>query len=381
MSRSVHRVIAGAAVAALATGLLAPATSAATPLPSGPTLRPGAPSGAAVAGLFGSQDATFDGTYRQTLSLLALQGAGVTPPRASVRWLLRQQCDDGAFQAYRDDLSQPCSAPDPVAFTGRDSNSTALAAMALRGAGETTAARRAIRWLRSDQNPDGGWDYVEGAGSDANSTGLALAALRANGVRPTTVTRNGRSGADFLATLRLGCTAARADRGALAFQAFPGSPLLPNALSSAQGLVGLTGSLPVARTRLTTEQARLRCDGSTESGRTPLPAAVAGYLSRALQASGGALPDAFGSGEPDWTATSSAVLALVSAGRGREQVGQAMTRLGSAVRSYTRDDDGARRPAALASLILAAVATGRDARDFGRGGTDLVAALLATRQR
>ena len=62
--------------------------------------------------------------------------------------------------------------PDPAAYSGPDSNSTAMAAMALRAAGENQAARAAVRYLRGIQNRDGGFPYYAGGTSDANSTGL-----------------------------------------------------------------------------------------------------------------------------------------------------------------------------------------------------------------
>ena len=67
-------------------------------------------------GLFGAQDPTFDGVYRQSLALLALVAAGRTPPASAVDWLLAQQCADGGFEAFRTSLSAPCAPPSSSSF-------------------------------------------------------------------------------------------------------------------------------------------------------------------------------------------------------------------------------------------------------------------------
>jgi squalene-hopene/tetraprenyl-beta-curcumene cyclase len=45
------------------------------------------------------------------------------------------------------------------------------------GLGRDPAARRAGRWLRTQQNPDGGWANARGAASTAEETAWATAAL------------------------------------------------------------------------------------------------------------------------------------------------------------------------------------------------------------
>ena len=55
------------------------------------------------AGLFGTQDPTFDGAFRQGLSLAALAAAGITTGSqvsAAVAWLTHQQCPDGGWTSY-----------------------------------------------------------------------------------------------------------------------------------------------------------------------------------------------------------------------------------------------------------------------------------------
>ena len=57
------------------------------------------------AGLFGVQDPTFDGAFRQGLALAALKAAGVAADQArltaGISWLKKQQCANGLWQSYR----------------------------------------------------------------------------------------------------------------------------------------------------------------------------------------------------------------------------------------------------------------------------------------
>ena len=147
---------------------------------------------ASEVGLFGSQDPTYDGVYRQSYALLGLAATGTRAPRVTIEWLLSQQCSDGSFVAYRADTTEPCPAADPVAYTGPDTNSTSLAALALLEHGEARAARRAIDWLTRIQLPGGGWGYVEGSSADSTSTALsleAIASVRGNAPQQRAATR------------------------------------------------------------------------------------------------------------------------------------------------------------------------------------------------
>lgn len=137
------------------------------------------PAPAETRGLFGASDPTYDGVYRQGLAILGLVAAKADVPPAATAWLLREQCKNGAFMSYRADLSAPCAKGDPVNYTGQDTNSTAMAALALQATGNLDAYRRAAAWLIGAQNKDGGWPFIDGGTSDANSTGLSLLAINA----------------------------------------------------------------------------------------------------------------------------------------------------------------------------------------------------------
>lgn len=361
-----RRLAATSVVGALAASLLLPGNAHAV-LTASTTDR----------GLFGSQDPTFDAVYRQGLAIAGLAAVDRPVPRQSVRWLLRQQCANGGFMAYRADPSQPCPSPDPTAFTGPDSNSTAMAAMALMAVGERSAARSATRYLRRTQARDGGFHYIRGGASDTNSTGLALAALQ--GQRQTRpVRKDRREATSYLRRAQLRCDAPWADRGLLSFQL---DPMSANNLASAQGAVGLVSTLPLAdgSRRIKRSTTALRCDGGQQVGKAHLRDTLLDGLNRALRRNNGMLPISLGSG-PDSSATAQASIALSATGR--RQYAKSVTLATRALRGQADDftgGDAAPSAGALGTLLLAADAVDANPRRFG--GVDLVDRLLSSRQR
>jgi hypothetical protein len=81
-------------------------------------------------GLYGAGDPTYDGAFRQGLSLLALASVDIDDA-AGEAWLTDQQCNTGSWVAYRPDTAVPCPAVDAASFSGPDTNSTALALLGL----------------------------------------------------------------------------------------------------------------------------------------------------------------------------------------------------------------------------------------------------------
>jgi hypothetical protein len=198
----------------------------------------------ADAGLFGAQDATYDGAYRQALALLALAAVGQTDADA-VAWLKAEQCADGGWMGNRPDTSAPCPAFDFDTFVGEESNATALAAQALAALGETPA-HDPLEFLADAQNDDGGFGFIPGFGSDANSTGLAVQALIALGEDLADWAAPDGTPYDFLLSLQLPNPPA-STAGALAFQAGPGGTLTANAFATAQAVPALAGkAFPLA---------------------------------------------------------------------------------------------------------------------------------------
>ncbi|MFC6238839.1 prenyltransferase/squalene oxidase repeat-containing protein [Longivirga aurantiaca] len=290
-------------------------------------------------GLFGTQDPTYDGVFRQSLSLLAFVSAGEEPPAEAVAWLLDQQCADGGFQAYRSDTSAPCTESDPVNYVGEDSNSTALASAALTVLGELDAADAALGWLESAQNADGGFPYFLGGTSDVNSTAIALLATNAVGLSPSQVTNGSASAADYLTSLQVGCPGAATDEdGGFAYADF--SAGTANDSATVQAALAITGAaLPFVADPPSLDIPRADCPApaAAPAATTEAPAAAAaavdltpaelagGYIARTLTAYDNAIPELdFGTGlrKPGTVSagdTAWAVLALSAIGVGGDQ--------------------------------------------------------------
>lgn len=234
-------------------------------------------------GLFGSQDPTYDGSYRQGLSLLALSAVGRSNG-AAVRWLKGQQCADGGWLGYRADTSVPCPAPDPAAFSGPDTNGTSLAFQGLLAVGAEPRVDP-LTFFAAVQGDDGGWAYVgaRAVAADPNSTALVIQALLAAGEDPATGrwVRGGATPYDALLRFSLGCGAPAADRGAFWFDVGDGTRK-PNVLATVQAVPAAAGAfLPLAASTPGAEVPTVTCVAPTA---TPTPSA-SGSASPAASAS------------------------------------------------------------------------------------------------
>jgi energy-coupling factor transport system substrate-specific component len=105
----------------------------------------------------------------------------------AARWVVSQQNRDGGFTVFQ--RGGPSNADD----TGY-----ALEALVAAGRRDTKTVRRAVAFLRRDQQRDGGWALTRGAPTNAQSTAFALLGLVAAGANPATVRDHGRSGFDYL---------------------------------------------------------------------------------------------------------------------------------------------------------------------------------------
>jgi hypothetical protein len=279
------------------------------------------PSGA-DAGLFGAQDATYDGAYRQALSLLALAAVGQTDA-AAVAWLKAEQCADGGWMGNRPDQAAPCPAFDPNTFVGEDSNGTALAAQALVALGETPA-HDPLDFLSAAQNDDGGFAFVPTFASDANSTALAVQALIASGESLADWAAPDGTPYGYLLSLQLPNPPA-AKAGAFAFQG--GATLTANAFATVQAVPALAGrAFPLAAAELSTALPLLpAAPAATPSASppattpTPTPSLVPHVIPEDNQV---LLPDT-GFGKKPWDATGFAVFGLGILGYGVLALGAA----------------------------------------------------------
>lgn len=139
----------------------------------------------------------------QSLALIALSHTGSLyswPNPNAIAWLVGQQCRDGGFVSYDQQTPTPsCS----------DVDSTAYAAQALLTV-HSSAAARAVHWLLTHRNSDGGYGLDPSTGkasSNANSTALAAQALLQAGY-PAAYPLH------WLSTHQIGCTGPASRRGA-----------------------------------------------------------------------------------------------------------------------------------------------------------------------
>jgi hypothetical protein len=343
------------AAALAVTGVLAAAAPA---MAAGPSPSPKA---VLPAGLYGTADPTYDGVWRQSLTLVAQHTLGYEPAAQAVDWLAGQQCANGAFAAFRAAPAKPCDGKVMV-----DTNSTAAAVQALKAAGGHDAAvDKAITWLKSVQNEDGGWGYSPAAPSDTNSTSVVIGALAAVGTNPADVRKAGKSPYDLLAARSIPC--GQPGGGGLAYQPDKKGKLPANADATAAGVLGALGK------GFVTGAGKAPGSNACADSKHLTPAQVAdnagANLASVLAKSGhltSTLPGA--TDQPDFGNTADAVVALAADGR-----------LAQALRSYTWLENNAAHwaeqsgPAAYAQLILAAHAVGAQPGDFG--GTSLVRSL------
>ncbi|MEE4421845.1 prenyltransferase/squalene oxidase repeat-containing protein [Streptomyces bugieae] len=351
----------------------APAASAAGPSPSPQKL---------PAGLYGTKDPQYDGVWRQSLALLAQHTVGVRPAAPAVDWLVGQQCADGSYTAFRADPGKACDAK-----TMRDTNQTAAAVQALAAlGGHGKTVTKAVDWLKSVQNDDGGWSSMPGSPSDANSTSVVIGALAAADHKPESVTskKGGKTPYDGLLTFRLGCDAKEEGRGAFTFQLKDAAPNADATAAAATGALGKGFVVAPANGAADTPVKPLTCKNGMENGAGK--GKQAGADGRARAADGGAayLVDQLGRNgqhlmstmpgakeQPDVGNTADAVVALAAGGH-RSAAQRPLAWLEKNAAGWARQNG----PAAYAQLVLAAHATGTDPRAFG--GTDLVSALNAT---
>ncbi|MEW1753801.1 prenyltransferase/squalene oxidase repeat-containing protein [Streptomyces angustmyceticus] len=326
-------------------------------------------------GLYGTNDPQYDGVWRQSLALLAQDTVGIRPAPSAVKWLAGQQCADGAFTAFRAEPGTPCDAK-----ARRDTNPTAAAVQALAAlGGHGDAVQKAVKWLKSVQNDDGGWSSVPGSASDANSTSVVIGALTAAGEKPRSVTseKGGRTPYDALLTFRLGCAEKAEARGAFTFQLKGAAPNADATAAAATAALGKGFVVEPAGKGATGPVEPLSCKGDEDKKAGGDPARAArggdGYLVAQLDKNGQHLLSAMPGAEkqPDVGNTADAVVALAAGGHGAAAA-KPLTWLEKNASGWAKQSG----PAAYAQLVLAAHATGTDPRSFG--GTDLVAALNAT---
>lgn len=213
-------------------------------------------------GLFGAQDPSFDGAFRQGLALAALKAARVSAKDARIRsaiaWLTKQQCANGLWQAYRASTTTACVAADPNTFTGPDTNSTALAVQGLAAWNKHPGKTSALTSLKRAQSHDAGFPYIaaKGQASDPDSTALVIQAILAERGSPVSAmwTKGAKSPYTALAAYQIGC--ASKGFGAFSFPPSPGA----NLFATVQAVPAMGGKkLPVASSTASTAVSLKHC--------------------------------------------------------------------------------------------------------------------------
>jgi hypothetical protein len=136
---------------------------------------------ARLAALYHSDSGAYgDGsTFAQSFAILGLRSAGVAIPATAIAELKTLQGSDGSW-SY--------TATAPAAGEG-DTNSTAIALMALDAAGDHSADSSALAYLHTQQLSDGGFPYQNSSAwgpptSDPDSDSIVIEALIAAGQDP-----------------------------------------------------------------------------------------------------------------------------------------------------------------------------------------------------
>ncbi len=209
----------------------------------------------ASAGLFGTTSS--QNAFTQSLALLAL--VAVKGPSNAIRlgeaYLGRRQCADGGWQYS---LTTPCAKADPKTYAGPDTNSTALAVMAIVAAGGQFA-HAPLAFFTSSQETDGSFGYYgvsgDGQRGDPDSTAevvQALIALRA--INDKQLVRNAITPQKALGNFQYGCDAPANERGEFAYDA------APSQYATLQAVPAVAGeALPISPRRLSSAEPSLSC--------------------------------------------------------------------------------------------------------------------------
>jgi hypothetical protein len=236
-------------------------------------------------GLWGSD------IYGHSLAMLAVKAVEAEIPAPAFRALLAAQLPDGGW-SY-----------DGSAATGSDTNTTAIAMMALSGrpsAGD--ALTRARAYLRTQQNSDGGFPYSQtsayGNATDANSTAVVLQAILALGEDP--------SGPDWTQAGGKPLTALAALQNSSGALRYSNAMVDDNALATYQAVPALLmKSLPV-RSRPVAEASAVLAAGA--------PAAAAPAAAAATAVPATAMPATAASPTLPWLGLAVTLIVLLSLG-------------------------------------------------------------------
>jgi hypothetical protein len=210
------------------------------------------------AGVFGAKKSA--NAFNQALALLGLVAvhAPDTETRLAEGYLARRQCADGGYDYS---LATPCAKPDPKTYVGPDTNSTALAVMAIVAAGGHFG-HSPVAFFKRSQEADASFGYYgvagEGQRGDPDSTGEVVQALIALGVvGESQFVRRGITPERALESFQFRCGAPTTERGELSYF---GAPSQYATLQAVPALAGV--ALPVKPRKLSASEFRFSCGAS-----------------------------------------------------------------------------------------------------------------------
>ena len=185
--------------------------------------------------------------FNQSLALLAL-GASKNLGRGTrlgAAFLSGLQCTDGGWEYSRITTTAPCAKPNPKNYSSPDTNTTAIAVMALLEVGGHIG-HSPLGFFEGSQEANGSfalYGIAAGQQGDPNSTAYVIQALVAlHALANASFVRGSTTPEQALARFQLGCKAPSIQRGE--FSAY-GAPSQLATLQAVPALAGVT--LPVAR--------------------------------------------------------------------------------------------------------------------------------------
>jgi energy-coupling factor transport system substrate-specific component len=158
----------------------------------------------ALLGRFSRRGAVAGLVNLTSFGVLALCAAGERSTAALQRraagWLARESDRDGGYgfagRGSQSDADDTGAVLEALHCAGGAGSGSGAAGRAI-----SRARRRAIAYLRRDQDRDGGFPAAPGAGSNAQSTAWTIQGLIAAGVDPSTLRRDGATPSSYLVSL------------------------------------------------------------------------------------------------------------------------------------------------------------------------------------
>lgn len=213
------------------------------------------------AGAFGTE--TNLNAFSEALALVALAAAKDLGKgtRLAEAYLENLQCTDGGWEYGRTTVATACLAPNPRDFNSPDTNTTALAVMAIVAAGGHFS-HSPVTFFQDSQESNGSFGVYgvsgDGQQGDPDSTAYVIQALIAlRVINDHQFVRNGTTPEQALQRFQYGCKSPVSKRGEYSYF---GSPSQLATLQAVPAAAGVT--LPEMPGKLSVAEPRLSCGGS-----------------------------------------------------------------------------------------------------------------------